>query len=87
MEDPGSQGQSGVFVSVNRGKRGISLDLRQPEVVEIVRTLAAKTDVRPGDRALPDPRARAARSPRQSLLKAQGARWSLDSCRFSLKEN
>lgn len=46
MGDPGSQGQSGVFVSVNRGKRGISLDLRQPEVVEIVRTLATKTDVR-----------------------------------------
>lgn len=45
MGDPGSEGQSGVFVSVNRGKRGISLDLRQPEVVEIVRGLAATSDV------------------------------------------
>lgn len=45
MGDAGSHGQSGVFVSVNRGKRGISLDLRQPEAVEIVRGLAAAADV------------------------------------------
>lgn len=45
MGAPGSQGQSGVFVSVNRGKRGMSLDLRQPEAVEIVRGLAATSDV------------------------------------------
>jgi crotonobetainyl-CoA:carnitine CoA-transferase CaiB-like acyl-CoA transferase len=45
MGDPGTHGQSGVFVSVNRGKRGISLDLRQAEAVEIVLGLAAKADV------------------------------------------
>lgn len=45
MGDPGAKGQSGVFVSVNRGKRGISLDLRQPEALEIVRGLAAHADV------------------------------------------
>jgi crotonobetainyl-CoA:carnitine CoA-transferase CaiB-like acyl-CoA transferase len=45
MGDPGTHGQSGVFVSVNRGKRGISIDLRQAEAVEIVLGLAAKADV------------------------------------------
>lgn len=45
MGEARAHGQSGVFVSVNRGKRGISLDLRQPEAVEIVRGLAAQADV------------------------------------------
>ena len=38
-------GQGGVFVSVNRGKRGIGLDLRQPEAVQLVRQLARDCDV------------------------------------------
>lgn len=45
MGDPGAHGQSGVFVSVNRGKRGLSVDLRQPDAIEIVRGLAAQADV------------------------------------------
>ncbi|HYE70323.1 MAG TPA: CoA transferase [Aquabacterium sp.] len=45
MGEPGEQGQSGVFVSVNRGKRGIALDLRQPEGKAIAAQLAAASDV------------------------------------------
>lgn len=41
----GEHGQSGVFVSVNRGKRGIALDLRQPEAVRLVRRIATTCQV------------------------------------------
>ncbi len=36
---------SAMFVSVNRGKRSIALDLKQPEAVRIVRALAKRSDV------------------------------------------
>jgi crotonobetainyl-CoA:carnitine CoA-transferase CaiB-like acyl-CoA transferase len=38
-------GQSAYFVSTNRGKKSITLDLARPEGQEIVRRLAAKSDV------------------------------------------
>ena len=41
----GEDGQSAVFVSVNRGKRGIGLDLRQPEALRLARGLASDCDV------------------------------------------
>jgi crotonobetainyl-CoA:carnitine CoA-transferase CaiB-like acyl-CoA transferase len=41
----GEGGQGAVFVSVNRGKRGVALDLRDPEALHIARGLAAKSDV------------------------------------------
>jgi CoA:oxalate CoA-transferase len=51
-------GMSGLFVQMNAGKRGLSLDLASPESRELLRRLAAKADViienfRPGvlDRA------------------------------------
>jgi CoA:oxalate CoA-transferase len=42
---PFVDGVSGYFVSVNRGKRGITLDLRNPRGREIFLGLAAKADV------------------------------------------
>ena len=38
-------GQSAYFVSTNRGKKSITLDLARPEGQEVVRRLAAKSDV------------------------------------------
>ena len=38
-------GLSGTFVAVNRNKRGLCLDLRKPEAVDITRRLAARADV------------------------------------------
>jgi formyl-CoA transferase len=38
-------GHSGTFMAMNRGKRGIVVDLKQPEGVEIVRRLARTADV------------------------------------------
>ena len=38
-------GQGGVFVSVNRNKRGICLDLRKAEAIAIAKQLAAVADV------------------------------------------
>jgi glutaryl-CoA transferase len=38
-------GQSAYFVSTNRGKKSITVDLARPEGQEIVRRLAAKSDV------------------------------------------
>jgi crotonobetainyl-CoA:carnitine CoA-transferase CaiB-like acyl-CoA transferase len=36
---------SALFVSTNRGKRSLSLDLKRPEAVKIMRKLAARADV------------------------------------------
>lgn len=38
-------GESGYFLSVNRGKRSVTVDIAQPEGQEIVRKLAATADV------------------------------------------
>jgi formyl-CoA transferase len=38
-------GHSATFMTMNRNKRGIAVDLKQPEGVEIVRKLAATADV------------------------------------------
>lgn len=38
-------GLSGTFVAVNRNKRGLCLDLRKPEAVDIARRLALRADV------------------------------------------
>ena len=38
-------GHSASFMTMNRGKRGLAVDLKQPEGVEIVRRLAAQCDV------------------------------------------
>src|SRR5262245_54382867 len=38
-------GVSGPFLAVNRNKRGITLDLKQPEAVAVLRRLAATGDV------------------------------------------
>ena len=38
-------GMSSLFLVCNRGKRSISVDLQQPEGLEIVKTLAAESDV------------------------------------------
>lgn len=38
-------GHSATFMTMNRGKRGIAVDLKHPEGVEIVRKLAATADV------------------------------------------
>lgn len=42
---PDVDGESAAFMMLNRGKRGIALDLRDPAGVEIVRRLAAEADV------------------------------------------
>src|ERR1700761_4211482 len=36
---------SALFVSTNRGKRSLSLDLKRPEAVTMVRKLAVRSDV------------------------------------------
>src|SRR5262245_54516092 len=38
-------GVSGPFLAVNRNKRGITLDLKKPGAVDVLRRLAASTDV------------------------------------------
>jgi formyl-CoA transferase len=38
-------GHSATFMTMNRGKRGLAVDLKQPEGVQIVRKLAAAADV------------------------------------------
>ena len=45
MGTPGEDDQGGVFVSVNRNKRGICLDLRKAEAIAIAKQLAADADV------------------------------------------
>ena len=46
MEGPGGvRGDSGYFLSVNRGKRSVTIDLSKPEGRDIVRSLAAVTDI------------------------------------------
>ena len=42
---PDVDGESAAFMMLNRGKRGVALDLRSDEGVEIVRRLAAEADV------------------------------------------
>lgn len=42
---PDVDGESAAFMMLNRGKRGVALDLRSPEGVEIVRRLAEGADV------------------------------------------
>ena len=42
---PELEGESAAFMMLNRGKRGVALDLRQPQGVEVVRRLAAGADV------------------------------------------
>lgn len=42
---PDIEGESAAFMMLNRGKRGIALDLRSPEGVAIVRRLAETADV------------------------------------------
>jgi crotonobetainyl-CoA:carnitine CoA-transferase CaiB-like acyl-CoA transferase len=42
---PIKEGQSGVFVLENRGKRSLCLDFNRPEGAEILKALAAKADV------------------------------------------
>jgi crotonobetainyl-CoA:carnitine CoA-transferase CaiB-like acyl-CoA transferase len=39
------RGESGSFMAVNRGKRGLAVDLKQPDGVAIVRRLARTADV------------------------------------------
>ena len=38
-------GESAAFISLNRGKRGITLDLTKPEACEVARELMARADV------------------------------------------
>src|SRR5258708_8309123 len=42
--DPTGQ-YSALFISTNRGKRSLSIDLKQPEGTEILRKLVARSDV------------------------------------------
>jgi crotonobetainyl-CoA:carnitine CoA-transferase CaiB-like acyl-CoA transferase len=42
---PDLDGESAAFMMLNRGKRGVALDLRAPEGVDVVRRLAARSDV------------------------------------------
>ncbi len=42
---PDVEGESAAFMMMNRGKRGIAVDLRSPDGVALVRTLAADADV------------------------------------------
>jgi crotonobetainyl-CoA:carnitine CoA-transferase CaiB-like acyl-CoA transferase len=42
---PELQGESAAFMMLNRGKRGVALDLRRPEGLDVVRRLAATADV------------------------------------------
>ena len=40
-------GESAYFLCVNRNKRSITVDLKKPEGVEIIKALAAKSDCLP----------------------------------------
>ncbi|KPJ80685.1 MAG: CoA-transferase [Gemmatimonas sp. SG8_23] len=42
---PSVDGESAAFMMLNRGKRGVALDLRSPEGVDVVRRLLAQADV------------------------------------------
>jgi crotonobetainyl-CoA:carnitine CoA-transferase CaiB-like acyl-CoA transferase len=42
---PGSKGQSQIFIAYNRNKRSITVDLTKPEGQDIVRRLAARSDI------------------------------------------
>lgn len=42
---PFINGQSAYFISLNRGKKSIALDLKQPKSIEIVKKLVKKVDV------------------------------------------
>ncbi len=42
---PFMNGQSAYFVSINRGKKSISLDLKSPKGIEIVKELVKKVDI------------------------------------------
>lgn len=44
-DDHVGQGESGYFLGINRGKDGITADIRRPEGQRIVRALAAQCDV------------------------------------------
>ena len=44
-DDYVGQGESGYFLGINRGKEGITADIRKPEGQRIIRTLAAQCDV------------------------------------------
>ena len=44
-DDYVGQGESGYFLGINRGKEGLTVDIRKPAGQEIVRTLAAECDV------------------------------------------
>ncbi|NKB69096.1 MAG: CoA transferase [Candidatus Latescibacteria bacterium] len=53
---PFQKGESAYFTSVNRGKKSVTVDLRQPQGQELVRQLAAQCDIllenfRPGSMA------------------------------------
>jgi crotonobetainyl-CoA:carnitine CoA-transferase CaiB-like acyl-CoA transferase len=41
----GEPGESGYFLSVNRGKRGLAINLKDPRGAELVRRLSARADV------------------------------------------
>lgn len=45
IKPPEAGGESHFYLAMNRSKRSIALDLRQPEAVEIVQALAATSDV------------------------------------------
>src|SRR5215207_9666695 len=42
---PFIEGESALFLAINRGKRSIALDLAQPDDLAIAQALAAKSDV------------------------------------------
>ena len=44
-EDGTPTGESGYYLATNRGKKSITVDLRQPEGQDIVRRLAARSDI------------------------------------------
>ena len=44
-DDYVGQGESGYFLGINRGKEGLTVDIRKPEGQEIIRRLAADCDI------------------------------------------
>ena len=44
-DDYVGQGESGYFLGINRGKEGLTVDIRKPEGQEIIRQLAADCDI------------------------------------------
>ena len=44
-QPPMRSGKSAYFASLNCGKKSLAIDLRQPEASELIRELAAKSDV------------------------------------------